>query len=219
MKRSSRGGAFDLEALRAALSDRRTHISMGLVQKVEVLTSNAKARALVLVYPEKYEVVAEVCNVAQIPQVNDLVLVGFVNADEVFILQRLSSKEDKFPPQSKDGHLVNEAISGKKAYLNSDEAILLQKPNLTGIDTADEPLVLGNVLVELMTEVIGKFDALLDKLIAGPIGMGNLGSPVPTYPQLITDLTAMKAEVAEIQATYLDTAATNIVSQLSFTER
>jgi hypothetical protein len=82
-----------------------------------------------------------------------------------------------------------------------------------------EPLVLGGVLLEALGTLYDRLEALLDKLIAGPVGMGNLGNPVPTYPQLITDLTALKADVVADKSSYIDTPNSNIVSQIAFTER
>lgn len=99
--------------------------------------------------------------------------------------------------------------------------------------TIDEPLVLGNVLLSALGDFMDKMVSLIDetKKIAteiktGPVGIGNLGSPVPTHPTLITKLLAIEANLDLLKSNldadkskYISTATTNIVSQVSFTER
>ena len=99
--------------------------------------------------------------------------------------------------------------------------------------TENEPLVLGTVLTSAMGDLydkvstlLAKVDAGFTKLAAGPIALGNLGAPAPTYPTLAADLTAISVELAALdgeiaadKTKYVTAPATNIVSQIAFTER
>jgi len=216
--------AVDLEVLRKLMQDSRTHLAVGLIKKVEVLPDKSKSRALVSVFPDEYEVVADqTADVAgpesgihQTPEVNDLVLLGFVSEDEVYILRKITNTEDKLPQQAVDGHLVLKALSGKNAHVISEEGVLIGSG---GMSDPAEPLVLGAVLITMLGELIAEFDATLSKVIAGPVGTGNNGFAVPTFPQLVTDLTAIKTKVATIKTKYLDTEATSIVSSKHKTEK
>lgn len=215
----------DIEMLRELFGDKRVHITKAIVDKVEVLLDNSKVRCQVRVMPEEYEVIAEVswgivgpeAGDFQIPQVNDLVLMAYDTIDgEAYIIGRLTNTEDKLPQQAKLGHRVVKSLDGKKLYLLSGEAILLGSG---GVTDPDEPLVLGNVMAEALGALYTRLDTLYTKLIAGPIGMGNLGSPVPTYPALVTDLTAEQLAAGVEKEEFVDNALTNILSTIAFTER
>lgn len=101
------------------------------------------------------------------------------------------------------------------------------------IGTIDEPLVLGNVLKTFLADLTGKVTEILDAtktlasdIKAGPIGIGNLGSPVPTHPSLIAKIEALTAQldvlktgINTLKISNLDSPATNILSQTAFTAR
>lgn len=214
----------DLESLRALLGESDITLAVGLVKQVEVLEDKSKSRALVSVFPDEFEVVADQTadaagpgsGIHQIPVANDLVLLGFVSPDEAYILRKLTNIEDKLPNQAADGHLVMKALAGKKAYLSSDVGVMVGSG---GDADPTEPLVLGAVLMTMLGELITKFDVALDKIISGPVGTGNNGFAVPTFPALATDLGTIKTDLATIKETYLDTTASNIVSGKHKTER
>jgi hypothetical protein len=103
-----------------------------------------------------------------------------------------------------------------KPELNDGEAVLynadglqirLEKEKIKiGGAEADEPLVLGNVLVEFL-------DKLMTLLATGDFLLcGAPGSPTAPNPAKALDLNNWKQ-------TYLTTASSNIVSQLSFSQR
>lgn len=232
------GGGFDLEALKKVFGSNQITLAQALVDKVEVTLDKSKARALCRVVPDEYEIVAEItfdaagpdAGFGQLPVPGDLVLVGFANPDEAFIIRRMSSKIDTIPARAADGHLVAKALAGTKAFIESDTGVYLGTGGLT--DPA-QPLVLGNVLIAALTDLIAafddcltSFDEALDKVATGPVGVGNLGSPVATDPALATalgliqvDVAAIASELASVQSEYLDTSSTNIVAQKAFTER
>jgi len=216
--------AFDLEALREIFADRNFSLAQATITKTELLADRSKWRALCLIVPDEIEVVAEGtwemtgpnAGIYSFPVPGDLVLVGFTSPDHAFILRRLSSKEDLIPLQAALGNLVLSALSGKKAYLSSEAAILLGSG---GILDPDEPLVLGNVLTAYIDELHDKIDTALAKIVAGPIGIDSFGGSVVTYPTLATDLTQIQVDLAAIRAQYVDVPSTNILSGIAFTER
>ena len=85
--------------------------------------------------------------------------------------------------------------------------------------TPAEPAVLGQVLLNYLDALHTRLDSILQFLLTGPIGVGNLGAPVPTDPALIVNLTAEKAALAALKNTYVSTAATNVASQRTFVDR
>ena len=85
--------------------------------------------------------------------------------------------------------------------------------------TQTEPLVLGNVLKACITEQIRINKGVATSVKIGPVGVGNLGIAVPTHPTLVAALAAWEGQYDVAKTTYVDTASTNIVSQIQFTER
>lgn len=217
---------LDLEGLRSIFDDKKTHITVGRIMKLEMAPDRSVLRAQCKVLTQDRDVIAKVAwpsigpstGSIQFPEVGDIVLLAFADGDDeqAFVTLKLSNKTDLIPPQAGSGHLVNKALPGKKVYIISDTAILLGK----GDSEPTEPMVLGNVMKAFMTEVISRLDEMLDKLIAGPIAISNMpGSLAPTAPGLVADLTVIKNQLAGNLEEYITEAETNIVSQLSFTER
>jgi hypothetical protein len=229
----------DLEALREMLAGNRIHLTLARVDSVEVLADASGARVTCTTLPHELEMVAVVTYsmtgpetgiYGGMPIADDLVLVGLTDADSAFIVARLNTTDEKLPAQAVLGHLIAKARAGKKAYIASDTGVYVGRG---GAVDAAEPLILGAVMKSYMTDMktrvndsLNKLVALIDKLIAGPVGVGNLGNPVPIFPALATDLGALKIEITAVQnalaadkTKYVDTAATNVVSQIAFTER
>ena len=102
-----------------------------------------------------------------------------------------------------------------KIVLTADGKILLGKKG----STQDEPLVLGNVMKACVTDIIAALDVMTDDLSSNPVAIGNAGTPTPPSPQLIATMTTLKSALATALSTYVTDASTNIVSQVSFTER
>lgn len=92
-------------------------------------------------------------------------------------------------------------------YNAAGQQIRLEKEKIKiGGASADEPLVLGKVLMEFLGKVI-------DMMVTGDFLLcGAPGSPTAPNPAKALDLNNWKQ-------TYLTTASTNIVSELSFTQR
>ena len=234
---------IDLEGLKAILNNDVTTLAIAKVQKVEVLEDFSVARALLMVFPEEYEVVARVsfphANMGggffTLPNKDDLVLVGFVNKDEVFIISYLSSKDDLIPKTVKEGHTVLRASPKKHLELASDTKGYLSK----GADTRPtEPLVLGAVLKTMLTELITnqkllatKLDELTDMVALGDMIMstapGNPAAPNPAKAASITTFrdsikttaASVIKKLEKIQQDYITDESKNIVSKLWFTER
>lgn len=89
-----------------------------------------------------------------------------------------------------------------------------------GATGASEPLVLGNVLLQGLTEIMAQLDTLLQTMEQKPAGIttgpGSLIAPNPAY---VAAVTQVQTQLAQIKSTYISTASSNIVSQESFTER
>lgn len=106
-------------------------------------------------------------------------------------------------------------VDQKPPAMNAGETVLYdaygheirieQKAMKFGSANSNSPMVLGDVLQEYETEVL---NAVLQ---AAQIGVCAVG-PVFLDPGIRTKLTAAKLK-------FIDTASTNILSQLSFTER
>lgn len=121
------------------------------------------------------------------------------------------------------------AHAGGFLGIDSDGKIYLGKED----GTENEPLVLGDVLLSALGDLYDKFANLMDNAInafnaisTGPVGIGNLGAPVPTDAALATTLanistaiTTLKTQTNADKAKYVTAPATNIVSQIAFTER
>lgn len=201
----------DLEALKSIFADRRTHLAIGKVIETELASDRSCLYARCDVLTQDREVIAKVCwdacgpnaGVFQFPQADDLVLLAFAEGDneQCFLTNRLSSRVDKIPTQASSGDLVMRALAGKNTHLLSDTKIYLGK----GSVTPAEALVLGNVLKTFLEAF---YDAVLDATQIGHCAVG----PVFLDPSIRSAMVSQKS-------TYLTTAATNILSQLGFTER
>lgn len=203
----------DIEALRAMFADRRRWNAKGVITAVEMASDRSLYRAKVMLQPEGREVIGVVASSGgtgpsagfwMLPEVGDLVLVEMANGDddECNITERLSSKEDKIPAQAVPGAAVIAAVAGKKSWVVSDSKINL----VAGESDGESPLVLGDVNLEFMGLLLDAF------LNAAQIGFDIFSAPVFLDPALRVLLTQYKAK-------YITDTSTNIVSQLSFTER
>lgn len=203
--------AIGLEDLKEALASSDRHIAVAKVTDLSLAPDRSFLRCTVNVWPEEREMVARMTwdvvgpssGVFAFPVVGDLVLVAFADGhpDYCFVIKRLTSIDDKIPVQAVDGSTAIVALSGKKLWLSSTSKINLSK----GSTAPTEPLALGNVLAEFLGKILDEF------LNAPQIGIHPLG-PVFLDPTIRANLVAHKS-------TYITTAATNILSQLSFTER
>jgi hypothetical protein len=203
--------SLNLELIREALKDRRLHLAIGQITKLMMASDRSVLRVLVSILPEEREIVARMSwavlgndsGFLQLPQTEDLVLVGMAEGDEenAFVMLKLSNREDKIPVNAASGDMVAKALTSTKLWLTSDTRINLTK----GDDAPTEPLVLGNVLKTFLTEFL---DSILN---AAQIGQCAVG-PVFLDPSIRTALVQYKTE-------YLETESSNIVSQLAFTER
>jgi hypothetical protein len=82
-----------------------------------------------------------------------------------------------------------------------------------------EPAVLGDTLLDYLKDLHKSLADIIDLITTGPIGVGNLGAPVPTDPTLIANLLLEKTKLDEHKTKYVDTAGTNVVSQRTFLDR
>lgn len=197
----------DLELLRDIFQDYRRYIAIGLVTQLGLSNDGVLLRVMVKLMPDQREIVA-IMGMADVydvtfPEINDLVVVAFDdgNPDGAKVIGRLNSSEEPIPVLARAGDSVKYARDGKKLFLGSDTKVGLARPDVE----PTEPLVLGNVMVSAMRAFFNAF------LNVAQVGISPAG-PVFLDPSVRTALT-------EAMQTYLTDASTNILSQLSYTER
>jgi hypothetical protein len=195
--------------------DTRQHIALGKITKLGVADDRSclrvQAKLLDPSVEEDREVVAVMawddvgpeCGVIRFPEVDDLVLLAFVDghADECYVIKRLTSQEELIPLKALDGHTILAALAGKNVYLTSDTKIFIGMPDNEGT----EPLVLGDILKTCITGIINAF------LNASQIGQSAMG-PVMLDPSVRT---ALQQELDN----RVNDADQNFLSKLAFTER
>lgn len=144
-----------LELWRQLFADTRTHISIAKIVKLDLLTDRSELRCEIEIWPEKVGAIARLTwdqvgpnsGVFGFPNVNDLVLVAAAdgNFDQLFVIRRLTSNEDKIPLQATDGSTTIKSLDGKKVKIHSDTRINLGRQNSDTNAEIDQNLVLGQV--------------------------------------------------------------------------
>jgi hypothetical protein len=114
----------NLEELRAVFDDQRQHIGLGQIKKLAVLSDKSAVRVQVSMFPELREIVAtmtwEVVGAGsgdyELPLVDDLVIVCFVDGDvdQAYVLKRLSSKVDILARYGSPGPSHDQGAHGKE---------------------------------------------------------------------------------------------------------
>ena len=197
----------DLEGLREIFKDVRQHVSIGVVTKLGLAKDGSVLRVQIQTLPTKMEVVAmmtfaDVFDVT-FPELGDLALVVYPDGllDEAHVIALVNHEEEPIPVFARTGHTVKQSRTGKKLYLGSDTKVSLSRP---GVEPS-QAMVLGNVLASGLTAILNAF------LNAPKLGSCAVG-PVVLDP-------GIRAALLAAINTYITTASTNILSQLSFTER
>jgi hypothetical protein len=212
---------FGLEDLRKVFEDRRQHIALAKITSLSLADDRSFLKCTVMVFPEMREIVARMSwdsvgdgsGLFSFPSVNDMVLIAFADGevDHCYVIRRLTSKEDKIPLQAVDGSTALIALSGKKMWVTSDTRINLSK----GSDTPTENLVLGQVLKDLLSDLIQKVSDLADE-VSSHTHAGNLGYPTspPTNP---APYLTIKSDLDGLKASPVDDSL--ILSDIAFTEK
>lgn len=211
----------DLESLKQIFKDNRDHLLTGMITKLSVAEDRSVLKCLVKLFPDGREIVARMTwemvgnesGIFSFPSVNDMVLVGFAGgeADEAYVLKRLTSKEDKIPVNAVDGHLVIKSLNGKQVWITSDNKILMSVSD----DMPTENLVLGQQLKAFLIELLTLINQLSTK-ISTHTHAGNLGYPTsppneaPDFIQFATEADNLKESPVEDEA---------ILSDIAFTEK
>lgn len=203
---------MDLESLRQILTSKQMHIGIGKVLSLALAKDRSVLRVTFSLFPEEreyvgkmsWQAVGEESGFFVFPSVNDMILVAFPDtdnedshADDVFVLSRLTTKDDKIPIRAAEGDCVLKAKSGKNVWLTSDELINFSR----GDAVPTENLVLGQVLKDFLSDLLEK--------IANHTHVGNNGFPT-SPPQDSADYLALKASPVDNE---------QILSDLSFTEK
>lgn len=212
---------IDLEALRT-IFQAEDRLSLAVVQRVEIAKDLTFVRVLCRELPEENQVIARLVfphssqgnGFFALPEADDLVLLAYTDPDTPRIIAYETSKDDKIPAQLAKGESVLKASS--KLH------VIAPRINLSKNGAPTEPLVLGTVLLAYLTGLHARLDAVLALLQAGPLAVDSLGGNCNTHPTLavaLDDLTGQRKLLDDLKGTYVDTASTNVVSQVSFTER
>jgi hypothetical protein len=217
---------LDLEELREIFADRRVWIDLALIEQVEPSIDQSEVLVQVKLLFDEDQIIARMtwdltgpdAGLFSLPEKNDLVMVAYVDGSEdyAYIIRNLTSSEDPFPARVLTGATVLRALGGKALNLSSDTKATIGRG---GLVEESEALVLGGVLKTAQEALYDEMVGVIDDLIAGPIGIGNIGQPVPTHPGLMTKLTARKTQIELDKLVYITTTATNWLSQIAYTER
>jgi hypothetical protein len=201
-----------LEVLRDILSDKRTHICIGKILKLDLVSDRSELRVELQIWPEKVGAIARMSwdqvgpnsGVFGFPAVNDLVLVAAVdgNFDQLYVVKRLSTPTDSIPIQAIDGSTVMKSLAGKKVKIHSDSRINLARENSDADSQIDEPLVLGKTFQEHQSRVLQELS--VHKHLCLP----------PGYYSVVPD---NAAQFTSEKASPIDDGA--VLSDLVFTEK
>lgn len=210
------GKPLELEFLRQALGDNRQHIAVGKITQLGPAPDRSCLRLQVQIFDTNSEQDREVvaimgwddagpdCGSVRFPEVGDMVIVAFVDgdADQCYVIKRLTSKEEKIPLKAMDGSTVLGALAGKKLFLASDTKVSVAKPGSEGT----ENLVLGQVFKAFMAQVLD-YLAQHQHTTSAP---GVLTSPPSGPTGKAADFTALKSSPINDEA---------ILSSIAFTEK
>jgi len=200
--------AIDLESMREIFSDKRVHIALAMLVKLELAKDRSHLKCLVSVFPEQRQMIARMTweNVGpesgdfEFPAPNDLLMIAFPEGDhnQCYVIRRLTSLDDKIPLQAVDGDRAIVARAGKKIWASSDTRVNVSR-------SAEEPtenMVLGQVAKELFSSWL-QLDAD-HRHMCMPPGYLSL------KPDKESEFLAKKASPVDDQA---------VLSDLAFTEK
>lgn len=137
----------------------------------------------------------------------------------------VSRKQAFDTPAERDGVVI--ASDLMKVSLTSEGKILLSRSG----QSPKSPVPLGDVLLDALTDVIAAIQELSKALQENPLGIGNMGAPVPISPALLKALTGTPATETEPAVAgvdsmlaaalekYVTDTGTNVVSKNIFIER
>jgi hypothetical protein len=215
----------DLEFLKQLFLDPRSHNSIGVVNSLGLSNDGSVLRVGITILPSERGVIAEMTfsdvNDVTFPELNDLALISFAEgeAEECFVMKLVNNGDEPIPVFARFGNTVKYSRAGKKLYLGSDTKVGIGRPNVE----PTEPLALGNVLKTFLTNLTTRIDTLINSmgiLQTTPAVIctapGELGIVNPAW---VTALAALDIQLQTDISTYLSTEATNILSQIAFTER
>jgi hypothetical protein len=145
--------------------------------------------------------------------VGDIVLLAFGDGDaeQGYVISRMSNSTDTIPATAHDGSTVVRALEGLNAWLTSDTAIFLSR----GDTEPTENIPLGQVLKTLLSQTLAELKSLSDTL-ASHTHIGNLGYPTAP-PVQAAAITAHGTVFNAKKANPVDNEG--ILSDVSFTEK
>lgn len=215
----AKGG--NIEDWRSFFTDEDVHVAIASITSLHIADDRSYLKVRANIFPENREVIARMTwdavgpesGTFTFPNPNDMVLIAFAegDADQAYVIRRLTSKEDKIPLTAVDGSTVIKALTGKKVWVTSDTIINLSK----GDSAPTENLVLGQVWKEFSINLLSYLIDLCTSL-STETHTGNLGYPT-AVPDNASDYLMIKSMLESIKSSPVEDEA--ILSDLSFTEK
>lgn len=212
---------LDLEGLREIFKDNSTHLAMGKIEKLEMADDGSVLRARCEVLGQGRKIIARVTwgaigpnsGFIQFPVVGDIILLAFGegDAEQGYVIARMSNTSDTIPTTAHDGSTVVRALAGLSAWLTSDTAIYLSR----GDTAPTENVPLGQVLKTLLSQTLAELKALSDTL-ASHTHIGNVGYPT-SAPVQAASITGHGTVFNAKKSNPVDNE--DILSDVSFTEK
>jgi uncharacterized protein involved in type VI secretion and phage assembly len=224
-----------LEDLKQILKDDSLHLFLGQIKRLHLAGDRSYLKVEVNVWPEDRSIIAEMSwdsvgpesGFYAFPAVGDAVLCCSAegDADQSYVIKRLSSRADKIPNTATSGDTVLRALSGKKEWLTSDTRVNVSR----GDTEPTENLVLGQRMKTTYSDHLGKLITYLEKVIDymskfeqhKHIGNAGFYTVVPDNASdvaaLRSELETLKTETNSLKSSKVDNEF--ILSDLSFTEK
>ena len=211
---------FPLQELKRILSDNKIYFAVATIKSVSIAVNRSFVKVLCEIINEGFtrrvvgemgwDAIGDKSGDYQLPAIDDLVLLAFVDgeADQCYVIKRLSSTEDKIPENAVGGDRVIKSLAGKKVWLTGQGGI-----NLTKNDSEPtENFVLGQVFKQfqedLIDEIINVIGAILQQNFTvtttitgsapnGPVtgtgtGTASVTANAETFNNIRTKLNALK---------------------------
>jgi Type VI secretion system/phage-baseplate injector OB domain len=135
--------------------------------------------------------------------------------------------------QSKQKIIIDETEGARKIRIEDPSGLIIVVDETAGItidtpstDTpiflgasGSEAVVLGNTLQNYLDQLHEALSLLIETLNNPSYAMGNLGAPIVLSGAVVAAYAQLTLTLTQLKTTFVDTASTNILSQIAFTKR
>lgn len=213
---------MELETLKEIFKDQRQHIAIGKILKTSLTNDQSTLKAVVEVWPEQREVIATVAwgaigpnaGVISFPLAGDMVLLAFAEGDDdlIYVIGRLTTKEDRLPTNALYGDTVLKSLEAKALWITATMGELFIS---RGDSQPNENLVLGQQLKNLFIDILTQLKELSDK-VSTHTHAGNLGYPT-SAPNEAADFINIGSQFDNLKSSPVEDET--ILSDFAFTEK